>query len=164
MQGICLIIRGMLYDIAQKKVKIKSTETGRVMTLNIWAFTFSAQSAFHSQVSEGYTGFQDNKDRTGFPPVMAIPSVFPSIRKAITRLTLNQKKNQIFVLFSVTSGFNHVPRRMKCDCSIENWSQEIVVGREDRSEGILCKSKEERAGLGVKTMDKVSLATKVQRF
>ena len=57
-----------------------------------------------------------------------------------------------------------MPKRMQCDCSIEDWSQEIVVGREDRSKGTLYKSKEERSGLVVKTMDKVSLAAKVHLF
>lgn len=46
-----------------------------------------------------------------------------------------------------------MPRRMRCGCSIEDWSQEIVVDRDSRSTGTLYKAKEER---GVKTMDKVS--------
>lgn len=42
---------------------------------------------------------------------------------------------------------------MSCDCSTEDWSQEIVVDREGRSNETLHKAKEER---GVKIMDKVS--------
>lgn len=79
----------------------------------------------------GYILSQDYRETAGFPSVVALPSVFPSIRRAITRLTLNQ---------------------------------EIVVGREVRRKGTLYKPKEEKAGLGVKTMDKVSLATKVHLF
>lgn len=57
-----------------------------------------------------------------------------------------------------------MPRRMKFYCSIGDWSQEIVVHREDKSKGTLYKSKGERSGLAVKTMDKVSLVTKVHLF
>lgn len=36
-------------------IENKSTETGQVMILKIWACRFSAQSAFDSQICEGYT-------------------------------------------------------------------------------------------------------------
>lgn len=57
-----------------------------------------------------------------------------------------------------------MPRRMKFNCSTGDWSQEIVVCREDKSKGTLYKSKGERSGLAVKTMDKVSFVTKVHLF
>lgn len=34
-----------------------------------------------------------------------------------------------------------MPRRMRCDCSTEDWSQEIVVGREGKSNGTLYKQR-----------------------
>lgn len=46
-----------------------------------------------------------------------------------------------------------MPRRTRCDYSTEDWSQEIIIGREGGSNGTLYKAKE---GRGVKIVDKMS--------
>lgn len=163
MRVIYLILRGMLYDFAQKKLKIKSAATGRVMTLNIWACRFSAQSASDSQISEGYTvcriySVPGLQEESRIPFCNSSSQCLPQYQEGHYYINVQpRKKIKLPVLFSVASGDSCVPRRMKCDCR----SQEIVVCREDRSKGTLYKSEEEKSGLGVKTMDKVSLATKV---